>query len=357
MGRMREIAAKYRGAWMRRWDPGDSIVTQAFIDGLTRFADTMAVPHLTPIIERLRRPVRVAAVGRDGVGRGSVASALRSRGVAVVRPEACEVRVLVIAEAAKAEDLAAVRTAAEPTLIVLTKADLAGAGPGGPLTVARGRAGAIRALTATPTVPMVGSLAALDSDEFDGDLVAALRAFVGEPPNLTSVDAFVGDAHSVGRDVRARLLERLDRYGIAHAILALADGIDSALLPAHLARLGNLDEVMSALDAASAPVRYRRTCTALTELRSLAVRSDAEPLTDLLAADVTVLAAMTSAVDVVEAHGLCVDRGDTPAAHLDRAIRWGRYGRGPVNALHSRCSRDIVRGSLRLLDRAEGACP
>ncbi|MDT5150418.1 MAG: hypothetical protein QOI01_2151 [Mycobacterium sp.] len=331
-------------------------MTQVFVGELAQFADTMIGPQLTQVINRLRRPVRIAVIGRDGVGRGNVVAALRRRGVAVVPPDVCEVCVLVIAEALKAEDLAAVRTSRRPVLIVLTKADLASTGSGGPLAVTRDRAGAIRILTATPTVPMVGLLAALESDVLDGDLVAALRAFVGEPPNLTSVDAFVGDPHSVGRDVRARLLERLDRFGIAHAILALAGGTEPALLPAHLARLGNLDEVMCALDAVSAPVRYRRLCTALAELRSLTVQLGSSPLsdtlTDLLAADVTVMAAMTAAVDVIEADGRSVDRGDTPAAHLDRAIRWSRYGRGPVNALHRRCSRDIVRGSLRLLDGA-----
>ena len=78
-------------------------------------------------------------------------------------------------------------------------------------------------------------------------------------------------------------------------------------------------------------------------------------MAELLADDVTVMAAMSAAVDVVEAHGLSVDRGDTAAAHLDRAVRWRRYGGGPVNALHRRCSADIVRGSLRLLDGAAGA--
>jgi hypothetical protein len=64
------------------------------------------------------------------------------------------------------------------------------------------------------------------------------------------------------------------------------------------------------------------------------------------------MATMTAAVDVVTAAGLSVDRGDTAVAHLDRALAWRRYGRGPVNALHSQCSADIVRGSLRLLDGA-----
>ena len=105
-------------------------MTQAFVDGLARVAETAASAPLTAVIERLRRPVRVAVVGRDGVGRGSVDTALRGRGVAVAPPAACEVCVLVIAEAAKAEDLAAVRSASAPALIVLTKADVAGAGSG-----------------------------------------------------------------------------------------------------------------------------------------------------------------------------------------------------------------------------------
>lgn len=325
-------------------------MTQALIDELTHVAEITAGPWLMPVIERLRRPVRVAVDGRDGVGRGCVETALRRRGVSVVPPAACEVYVLVIAEAAKAEDLAAVRSSACPVLIVLTKADLAGAGSGGPFVAARSRAAVVRAATGRTTVPVVGLLAALAPEALDLDLVAALRAFVDEPPNLTSVDAFVGDPHPVGRDVRARLLERLDRFGIAHAILALAGGTEPDRLPAHLARLGNLDEVMSALDAASAPVRYRRMSVALAETRSLAVQLGDARLADLLVADATVMAAMSAAVDVLEADGLSVDRGDTPVAHLDRAIRWRRYGRGPVNPLHHRCSRDVVRGSLRLLD-------
>ncbi|TFV55703.1 hypothetical protein E4P42_21655 [Mycobacterium sp. PS03-16] len=65
-------------------------------------------------------------------------------------------------------------------------------------------------------------------------------------------------------------------------------------------------------------------------------------------------AAMSAAVDVVQAAGLTVDRGDDPAAHLRRAVRWRHYGRGPVNALHRACAADITRGSLRLLeDRGE----
>jgi hypothetical protein len=57
-------------------------------------------------------------------------------------------------------------------------------------------------------------------------------------------------------------------------------------------------------------------------------------------------------VGVVEA-GVAVDRGDDAAAHLRRAVRWRRYSRGPVDALHRSCGADIARGSLRLLGRAQ----
>ena len=194
-------------------------------------------------------------------------------------------------------------------------------------------------------------LAALEGARgLEPDLVAALRSFVTEPPNLTTVDSFVDDPHPVPRETRTRLLARLDRFGVAHAVLALADGCESDRLPAHLSRLGGWDEVMSALGGVSAPVRYRRLRGAVTDLRSLAAQLDEPALLEVLAGEAAAMATMTAAVEVIEAAGLAVDRGDTAAAHLERAVRWRRYGHGPVNALHRRCSADIVRGSLRLLD-------
>jgi hypothetical protein len=50
-----------------------------------------------------------------------------------------------------------------------------------------------------------------------------------------------------------------------------------------------------------------------------------------------------------------VDRGDTAAAHLRRAVHWQRYRRGPVAATHRACGADIVRGSLRLWTKVGGA--
>lgn len=328
-------------------------MTQAFIHQLRYVAEASSSAQLSGLSGRLLRPVRFAVLGRDGVGRGSVAAALAGRGFAVAPLgdlDGFDVAILVVAETVKAEDFAIARAAGRPVLTVLTKADLSGAGAGGPIAVARRRAAEYSRQTGAVAVPVVGLLAALEgAGNLEDDLVAALRLFVTDPPNLRSVDAFVGDPHPVSGDVRARLLARLDRFGIAHAVLALAEGGDPERLPTHLARIGNLDHVATALAEAAAAVRYGWVRSEINELHCLAAESDAELVSDLLVDDVTIMASMTAAVDVVEAAGLIVDRGDTVSAHLDRAVRWRRYGRGPVNALHRHCSADIVRGSLRLM--------
>ena len=323
-------------------------VANAFDEHLMRFAEGSGLPGLPPIIGRLRRPVGVAVVGRTGVGRDTVAAALRHHGVAVTADAAAaDVRVLVIAEALKPEECA--MAVGLPTLIVLNKADLTGSRSGGALPNAHRRAADVQRRTGTPTVAMVGLLGKATA-ALDDDLVDALRTLVSTPADLGSVDAFVACDHPVGRDVRSRLLERLDRFGIAHAVVALARGDDPATLPALLQRLSNVDAVLAGLRACAAPVRYRRLRAALAEIHSLAVELDDEGLLGLLNSEAAVLATMAAAVDVVEADGLRVEPGEHPDAHRSRAVQWRRYGGGPVNALHRSCSADIVRGSMRLLD-------
>jgi hypothetical protein len=233
-------------------------------------------------------------------------------------------------------------------LTVLNKADLAGLGDGGPLTRAHRRAADYRALTGVPTVPMVALLATADLDE---ELMSALRVLVTEPADLTSTDAFVGSSHSLRPELRRRLLATLDRFGIARAVLALAEGADGATVSTVARQASQVDRVIEHIEAAGASVRYRRVQSAITELRSLAVQSDDDRLMQFLSTDETVLAVMAAAVDVVEAAGVEVDRGDDAAAHLRRAVHFRRYGQGPVGALHRSCGADIARGSLRLLGR------
>jgi hypothetical protein len=322
---------------------------QTFSALVEEFAATAPQLRLTQLIERLRKPVRVAVRGRSGVGRDTVAAVLRRHGVTTASDVAgADVRVLVIAEGLKPED--GMTSVTAPTLVVLNKADLSGSARGGAIANAHRRAAEVRALTGAPTVPLVGLLAGADAATLDDELVGALRTMVTVPADLTSVDAFVAAEHPVGRGVRERLLAGLDRFGIAHAIVALARGAEPADLPALLRGVSNVDAVLAALHSVAAPVRYRRLRSALAELASIAVQFDDLALAELLRSDDVVLSAMTAAVDVVVADGATVDTRDDPSAHVRRARHWRRYGHGPVNALHRKCSADIVRGSMRLLD-------
>ena len=259
-----------------------------------------------------------------------------------------DITVLVIAEAIKPEDRLTVSRSDRPTVVILNKADLTGFGIGGPLAAARRHAEALSSPGA-PAVPMAGLLAIA---RLDDELMAALRVLVHTPVDLTSTDAFVQSEHPLSRGVRRRLLDALDRFGIAHAVLAVENGADATAVSALLHRLSRVEEAVSAVEAAGAPVRYRRVRAAIAELHALAVQSRDEQLAELLRTDDTVLAVMGAAVEVVEAVGMHVDRGDGPAAHRRRAAYWRRYGSGPVNALHRSCSADICRGSLRLLGRS-----
>jgi hypothetical protein len=322
---------------------------QIFVDTLTQFAVQSNIPRLTPLITRLSAPLRIAVLGRDGVGRGSVATALTASGATVtLDAAAADVHIVVIAESLKPEDRALLAAADRPAVTVLNKADLTGLGDGGPLARAHRRAADYRALTGVPTVPTVALLATV---ELDHELLAALRVLVTEPADLTSTDAFVCTGHSLRPEIRRRLLATLDRFGIARAILALDEGLDDATVSRVLRRASQLDRVIEHIEAAAAPVHYRRIQSALAELRSLAAQSGDTRLAEFLSTDETVLAAMAAAVDVVEAAGVRVDRGGDAAAHLRRAVQWRRYGRGPVDALHRSCASDIARGSLRLLGR------
>jgi hypothetical protein len=320
---------------------------QVFVDEVTGFGD----PRLTSIAERVAAPPRVCVRGRDGVGRGTVATALAGAGVTVTDELTADVTVVVIAEAVKPEDRTML-AAPGPSVLVLNKADLAGFG--GPMATARRRAVQYRAMTGVPTVPMAGLLA---TAALDDELIAALRTLACVPADLSSTDAFRDADHRLTRDVRARLLDTLDRFGIAQTVAAIAQAgehVDKSTLQVLLRRLSNVDEVVAQLADAGAEVRYRRVCAALAEMRAMSVETGDERLAEFLAGDGVVIGEMAAAVDVVEAAGLTVDPGDCPSAHLRRAVHWRRYRHGPVDALHRSCGAAILRGSLRLLQRQSG---
>ena len=323
-----------------------------FFDVLAAFAAHAQNPDVTAIHERYGNPPTVAVLGRPGVGRGAVAAALASSGVRLDADADADVRVLVFAEALKPEDRAQLRAATSasgapvPAMVVLNKADLSGVTPRGPLAYAERRAAAFATAVGRPVVPMIAHLATVALDEED---VAALRRLAAAPADMTSTDSFIGSDHLLPAELRRRLLGRLDRFGLAHAVVAAAAGAAGTTVAAQLRAISQVDGVVERLVAVAAPVRYRKVCSAVHELRTLAARSGDGQLSTFLTTDEVVIAVMDAAVEVVQAAGFAVDRPDDADAQLQRAVRWATYARGPVSVLHQRCAKDIVRGSLRLL--------
>jgi hypothetical protein len=291
-------------------------------------------------------PVRVKVAGRTGCGERTVTRVLRGAGVVIADPHApADLDIYVLAETLKPEDRRALTESALPVVAVLNKADLAGFGGEGPVAAATARCRRLRDLTGVPFYPLAGlaAVAAVDDTVVDDDLVDALRALTTDPADLGSTDRFTATAHRLPQAIRQRLLTQLDLFGIAHGVLALRDSADRAGLVAALRRASAVDGLLAGIEAAAAPVRYRR----LTEAQVAEFSAAGE-----VAQQVAVR--MAAAIDVVRAAGMTVDDGVTAAAHLRRAITWQRYSRGPVSRLHRCCGADIARGSLRLWERAGG---
>lgn len=318
----------------------DSTGLSARLDGLAR---------------RLAAPVNVAVHGCPGVGVRTVTSALAGAGIGIAPEDSeAEIGVRVVTEAIKPEDHAALR-AARPAVIVLNKADLAGFTAAGPMTEARRRCRQIAGSVGVPAEPMVALLAEAAQDSaVDDELSTALRLLVDEPGDLSTPDAFLAGPHRLSRADRWRLLERLDLYGIAHAVAVLRDTpeLEPRRLRALFRRFSGIDAVITCIEAAAAGVRYRRIGETVVDLETLAVGDPG--VAGFLAADQTVLARMAAAEALLRGAGVGVDTAADTDALLRRAVRWRRYRDGPVNDVHRSCGSDIMRGSLRLLSESTG---
>jgi hypothetical protein len=320
-----------------------------FVDELERFAADVRDPRCAAIAERLATPLRVAVSGRPGVGRSTAARALvrvgdlRGTIALTSQPSDADLHVYLFPEVVKPEDRAAIAATDRPVLTVLTKADLiatteTGRHPQGPTIAADQRCLQLSARTGLSIEPLAGILA-----------VAALEDLVDDTAWAGLQELAAGDP--VAAPVRRRLLDILDVFGIAQAIAAIRLGATRAEAVTLLRRLSRIDDVADAIERLGAQVRYQRVLDAVADLEMLAVTDPR--ISEFLSRDDTVVARMLAAVDVVEAAGITVDRGDTADQHLRRALDW-RHAR-PVADVHRVCSADIVRGSLRLWAGAGGA--
>jgi hypothetical protein len=285
-------------------------------------------------------PVRSTVLGRPGCGRRTVARVLRAAGVIVASPgEESDVDVYVVAETLKPEDRAALTRPARPCVAVLNKADLTGFGGEGPVAAAAAHCERLGRTIDAPIYPLaaLAAVVALERGALAGAMVEALQVLTVEPATLASADGFRNARHRLDRPIRERLLNELDLFGIAHAVVALRGGADVAAV---LRRASGVDVVLAAVTRATAPARYQRLAK--------------ETASEFCGDDAAVAARMSAAIAVVEAAGMQVDCDDDIDAHLRRAVAWRRYSRGPVSDLQSRCADDIVRGSLRRWERGGG---
>jgi hypothetical protein len=283
----------------------------------------------------------VAVTGRRGVGRSTVAHALAHSGLAVTTPSDADANVHVLADALKPEDRAAIEAGGRPVLAVLNKADLIattapGRHPDGPTAAARARCAQLSARAGVPIEPLVGTLAVavLDDASWRG-----LQALAG--------------GRSVDTAVRERLTDTLDAFGTRQATAAVRRGATRSDVDALLRGLSGIDDVVHKIGILGAQPRYQRVLDAVAELETMAVTD--QRISEFLAHDDTVIARMVAAVEAVEAGGIHVDRDNTTAAHLRRAVHWQSYRRGPVTGTERACGPDIVRGSLRLWSKVGGS--
>lgn len=310
---------------------------QIFVDELARFATSSADQRVVAIAQRAAEPLRVAVRGRPGVGCRTVARALQGAGSSsgmTVTPQAraadsdVDLVVYVTVEVVKPEDREAIAATRRPVVAVLNKADLAGPLSGaGPIVMAQARCAHFSTLLGVPMESMIGLLAVAALDDLD-------------------------------TEVRLRLLDTLDLFGIALGMAAFRPGRPSrtpAQLRTLLRRVSGVDAVIDKVTAAGSEVRYRRLLDAVAELEALAAQAKeiGGPIGEFLRDDDTVLARMAAAVDVALAVGLDVGPLDDPAAHLPRAVRWHRYSLDNGD-MHRTCGADIARGSLRLWSLAGG---
>lgn len=365
---------------------------QIFVDELAGFAAGCVDARVTAIAERTAAPLRVVVRGRRGVGRDTVARALDRAGstsgisaeIQVTRsaPDRdVDVVVYVTTEVVKPEDSRAISQAStvagHPVLAVLNKADLTGSltgtGGDGPIATARTRCTELSELVGVPMEPMIGLLAVAALDDLDEALWAALRTLADHPGGVASLEGsfagFLTAKIPVPPDVRQRLLDTLDLFGIALGVAAMRQGRPPDQVRALLRRISGIDAVLAKIGAVGAEVRYQRVLQAVAELEALAVRQGSlgERISGFLSHDDTVVARMAAAADLAEAAGLDPDNPGSldldrdvhrdPSAHLPRAVRWQRYSRASASELHRACGADIARGSLRMWSQACASLP
>ncbi|MCH5641017.1 MULTISPECIES: hypothetical protein [unclassified Gordonia (in: high G+C Gram-positive bacteria)] len=210
-------------------------------DVLTRAADAGRLESLVEAGSPLRStleiagrrylaPLHVQVLGRDGVGRDTMARALRERlSLSVIGPGEndsaadADLWLYVLAGLPRRADVGAVRRLpADRRIVVLGKADTHGDWDTA-VQIAAKAADVLR--TRVFTVSALLACADLDDDEF-----AQLRAWVADGVEMPSMAGrfLSGPPGSAARQMRVGLLRRLDQFGIDLALALIGSGSPAA---------------------------------------------------------------------------------------------------------------------------------
>ena len=250
-------------------------------------AGSPAGAELAEAGRRYVRPLAVGVAGRPGVGRDSMARALRERlGVTAIGPGEdddadadVDVSVYVVTGPPRAADDAALAVLpADRTIVVLGKADT----HDDPDAVAAAAAHRLQ----RPVVAVSALLACADLDTDELDFLRERVRAGEEMPSMAG--AFLGDAPAGSHDrtFRLALLRRLDRLGIELAMEMIAAGDPAAADAAGINRAlwarSGIDALVPAIAGHVDRVRRWRDIELRTRLDRVAARDEDRDLVERL---------------------------------------------------------------------------
>ncbi|MHA4854122.1 hypothetical protein L1080_031960 [Rhodococcus sp. MSC1_016] len=315
-------------------------------------SDRAAGESVREVAALLRAPIRVHITGRAGVGRTTVATAVKEGaipGAVIEEPGPLDVPgapdpvldgdvvVCVLVESVRAADRVAVDGVdAERALLVLNKVDALGESrePADVWAAALARAAECSSDAGLPVLPLIGSLATARAVT-EADL-PVLRQ---RPGGLSSV----WDAHGVA---------------VASAALEANAQLDAPAVTALLRTASGVDEVVGAVAARVAHVRAGRGECALLSLRSLAARNAGvrDALEEYLTGDSAVaLAAAAGRLHLVDWNREAPAEPGTAEDAVRCAHWWRTQLSGNPTARQRRAIVDVRRHYLRIWQRMGGS--